>query len=293
MKPLVVGTRGSALALAQAHLVIAELSARGIDAVERVITTDGDRTATTPRGDGAFVKAIQRALTDGDVDLAVHSLKDVPTEGVQGLVLAAVPVRADAREVLVGATLSELPRNARVGTGSPRRAAQLRALRADLQPVSIRGNVPTRIAKARGGEVDAVVLARAGLVRLGLASEAAEVFSTDAFPPAPGQGALAIEARDGEAAAALASPLDHPPSRISAHAEREVLRMLGGGCMLPVAAYGSVSDGVLTLDARVVSIDGTREARARESGPVGNAQTIASTVARGLENLGALELLDA
>lgn len=290
-RTLVVGTRGSALALAQARGVIAALGASGVVAQERVIVTEGDRATAVPHGDGAFVNDLQWALLASEIDLAVHSLKDVPTERVDGILLAAVPPRADVREALVGSTLAGLAPGARVGTGSPRRAAQLRALRADLDIVPIRGNVPTRIRKVHDGEVAAVLLACAGLDRLGLRAEAQEIFDVDTFLPAPGQGALAIETRADDLVSSLVAYLDHPATRIAVEVERLILRTLGGGCMLPVGAYAVVDADTVTVQARVVSSDGTREIRARESGHVDDAAYIAVAVAGALERAGARGLL--
>lgn len=288
---IVAGTRGSALALTQTRAVCEALRAFGVEATEQVITTEGDRARTAPRGDGAFVKELQHALLDGTVDIAVHSLKDVPTEDVPGIVLAAVPARADARECLVGSALHALPERARIATGSPRRTAQMRGLRPDAVISSIRGNVPTRIAKARDGSFDAVILAYAGLERLGIVHEAAHVFAFDMFLPAPGQGALAIEARDGDPIADVIARLNDADTRAATHAERTVLRLLGGGCMLPVGAYGVVRNGILSLDARVVSTDGSHDVRASADGPAADAYDIATRVAGALEDAGAKELL--
>lgn len=292
-RTLIVGTRGSALALAQARAVASALRLAGISCREQVIETDGDRLPDVIAGDGVFVKQIQQHLLDGLVDVAVHSLKDVPTQPVDGLAQVAVPARADAREALVGSTLDGLPPGARVGTSSPRRAAQLRAERNDLMPVAIRGNVPTRIAKARTPDYDAVLLACAGLERLGLTDRADEIFPLDRFLPAPGQGALLVEMRAGDPQRGVAQTLDDAATRIAVESERAVLRALGGGCMLPVAAIGTVNGDTLTLRARVVAPDGSRDVRVREHGPVQDAVALAASVALDLERRGAMELIDA
>lgn len=291
-RALVVGTRGSELALAQTRTVMAALQRAGVPCRELVIETEGDRSGDLLTGDGVFVKAIQHALLEGTIDVAVHSLKDVPTEPIDGLAAVAIPARADPREALVGSTLASLPPEARVGTGSPRRAAQLRAKRPDVVAVPIRGNVPTRIAKARTDEYDAVLLALAGLQRLGMAEEADEVFPLERFLPAPGQGALLIEMRSDDPFRTQVSALDDMATRVAVEAERAVLRALGGGCMLPVAAVGQVTGDTLEIRARVVAADGSAEVRADERGPIAEAASLAASVARALEDGGALELLD-
>lgn len=256
----------------------------------QVITTTGDKSATARRGDGVFVKEIQRALLEGEIQLAVHSLKDLPTLPVAGVSIAAIPERFDPRDALVGSTLAALSPGSKIGTGSPRRAAQLRRLRPDLEVQSIRGNVPTRVEKARSGVVDAVILAAAGLGRLGI--EADEIFDAEVILPAPGQGALAVEVRsDDHELFRVVSALDDPTTRASVVAERMVLRELGGGCMLPVAAYGRVEDGALIIDATVVSSSGGREARARGVGDPLRPEEVAQEVAERLVEHGALELL--
>ncbi len=239
-RTLRVGTRASALARVQTDLVVAALGAP-VDVVP--IVTEGDRSAaalTQIGGTGVFVSALRQALLDGDIDVAVHSFKDLPTAAADGIVLAAVPPREDPRDVLVarnGLTLGELPAGARVGTGSPRRAAQLRALGLGLEIVPIRGNVDTRLGKVAAGEVDAVVLALAGLRRLGRADEATEILDPIQVLPAPAQGALAVECRlsDDEARAVLRA-LDDPDSRAAVAAERALLAALEAGCSAPVGA---------------------------------------------------------
>lgn len=275
-----VGTRGSKLALVQAELVIdrlKQLSPR-VDFEPRVITTTGDRSTSAQIGEGVFVKEIQRALARGEIDIAVHSLKDLPTQPAPRVVIAAIPPRADPRDALVGARLDALAEGARVGTGSPRRAAQLRRLRPDLEVLPVRGNVGTRIEKVRAGEFAAVMLAVAGLSRLGL--EPDEAFDPEVILPAPGQGALAVETReDDEVARELVAPLEDPETRAAVIAERAVLWELGGGCMLPVATYARIEDGALILSAAVVSSDGAREARAEGRGDLGQPEKLARQVA--------------
>ncbi|MCA1839704.1 MAG: hydroxymethylbilane synthase [Actinomycetota bacterium] len=258
-----LGTRGSRLALAQASQVIRALRQlnNDLDIETVIIQTTGDRGGDTALlGDGVFVKEIQRQLLEGQIDLAVHSLKDMPTDPVTGLIIAAVTEREDPRDAIVGTTLDSLRPGARVGTGSPRRSAQFLRLRPDVQVVAIRGNVPTRVEKALSGEVDAIVVALAGLNRLGI--EADQVLEAEQMLPAPGQGAVAVEARDGEPElAALLSKIHHRPTRDAAAAERAVLRRLGGGCLLPVAALATVTSDRLRLEAAVTSQDGKRQIR--------------------------------
>lgn len=264
---VVVGTRGSALALRQAREVVAGLRALDprLEVEERLVRTHGDDVRDRPLylvgQRGAFVKRLEEALLQGEVDLAVHSLKDLPVEETEGLVLAAVPQRADPRDALVsreGVRLADLPPGARVGTSSRRRAAQVRHLRPDLLLQDLRGNLDTRLRKVREGEVDAAILAAAGLERLDLASAIAERFDVEVLVPAPGQGALAVQVREGDAALrALASALDHAPTRQAVQAERAFLRRVGGGCALPIGAYAKVEGGRLRLVAMLASVDGT------------------------------------
>lgn len=265
-----IGTRGSALAVTQTSGVARAIArATGAEVVLVIVKTFGD-LSTAPLaqlgGTGVFVSALREALLAGACDLAVHSLKDLPTAPCPGVVLGAVPERADARDALVsrgGRTLAELPAGARVGTGSPRRAAQLLGRRPDLEVCELRGNVDTRIARV-DADLDAVVLAVAGLERIGRGEVISERFSLDMVPTAPGQGALAVEARSEDAAAnpllrtALAD-LDDPDTRACALAERALLAELEAGCAAPVGAYCRVSGGRLELTGVVYSLDGERE----------------------------------
>lgn len=261
-----VGTRGSALALWQTDFVIERLRALhpGL-AVERVvIRTTGDRIVDRPLavlGDkGLFTRELEHALRARRIDLAVHSLKDLPTAMPPGLGLGAVLERADARDALLcpaGHTLATLPAGARLGTSSPRRRAQLLALRADLDVVDLRGNVPTRIAKLERGQLDAAIMAHAGLLRLGRLDHVTEILSPEKLLPAVGQGALAIQVRADDAAlAALLAPLDHLATRLATSAERAVLAELEGGCQIPLGALGSMHEGMLSLTALVADLDG-------------------------------------
>lgn len=256
-----LGTRGSALALAQATPVAEKLGAELV-----VIRTEGD-ASTAPLADlggtGVFATALRTALLAGEVDVVVHSYKDLPTQPAEGLTIAAVPKRADARDALCaanGLTLDTLPAGARVGTGSPRRRAQLLSRRRDLEVVDIRGNVDSRLARV-GTDLDAVVLAAAGLERLGRVDAVTEFLGIDGWPTAPAQGALAVEVRadglDGPGRQKIAK-LDHRPSRLAADAERGVLARLEAGCSAPIGAHALLDDGLLFLSARVYSLDGTR-----------------------------------
>lgn len=250
-RPLVVGTRGSRLALRQTEIALGVLAAAtpGATFEVRTIQTTGDLSdapLTEAGGRGVFVVEIERALLEGEIDIAVHSLKDLPSEETPGLTIAAVLEREDPRDVLVsrgGLTLSQLPAGAAVGTGSPRRAAQIKALRPDVTVKEIRGNVDTRIRKVEEGRYDAAVLAAAGLARLGWLERAAQVFTPGEMLPAVGQGALAVQVRTGDPAEAVANAADHPETRAAVTAERAFERRLGGGCSAAVAAYATVGRG--------------------------------------------------
>ena len=257
-----LATRGSALALAQSRIVADGLRAAwpelGVELV--TVVTEGDRRRDVPAaalgGKGIFTAAVQEAVLDGRADLAVHSAKDLPAAQVPGLVLAAVPRRDDPRDVLVGrhrlGGIDDLGAGARVGTGSPRRVALLRWLRPDLELVPIRGNVDSRVRRVLGGELDAVVLAAAGLRRLGLAAEAAAPLDPETFTPAPGQGTLAVEAREEDThALGLLSALTHRPSRVALRAERSFLQRLGGSCTLPAGAIAAGGPGGSSLAPRL------------------------------------------
>jgi hydroxymethylbilane synthase len=285
-----LGTRRSALAVTQSEWVAQRLRALGhtVDLVE--VTTEGDTSTAslaTLGGTGVFAAALRRALLAGEVDLAVHSLKDLPTAPEPGLVVAAVPVREDPRDVLVsatGATLGELPAGAVGGTGSLRRVAQLAALGLGLDFKDIRGNVDTRIAMVRDGALDAVVLARAGLARLGRLEEASEVLDPLQVLPAPGQGALAVECRqDDTATIAVVRELEDPDTRAAVTAERAVLATLEAGCSAPVGALAEVVDGEagpeLSLRAFVGAVDGSFELRRSVVGPVEAAAALGARLA--------------
>lgn len=293
-----LGTRGSPLARWQAEHIAARLAALGI-AVEMIhITTQGD-VKTAPLGEiggqGLFTKEIQRALLDNRIDLAVHSLKDLPTEHIPGLTLAAVPERESTGDVLVSnrfRSLHELPPCARIGTGSTRRQAQLLHQRPDLEILDIRGNVDTRLRKLDAGEYDAIILAEAGLKRLELIGRIAQVLPREQMLPAVGQGALGIEARSDDAATlAMLQPLNESATRASVLAERAMLRTLRGGCLAPVGAWGRVEEATLHLDGVVLSRDGqTRLFAASHALPL-DAESLGQHVAQALITQGATALL--
>lgn len=293
-RPLVVGTRGSRLALRQTQLVVDALRARfpNIELAIREVRTEGDRRAGEPLsrigGQGVFVKELEAALLRGEIDLAVHSLKDVPAELADGCTLAAFPKRGDPRDALVGSTLKDLPVGARVGTGSARRAVQLRALRPDIEAVEVRGNVDTRVGKVEQGDVDAAVLAVAGLARLGLLERAAEVFAPEAMLPAVGQGALAVETRgDDDEAIEVVAAIDDNETRLACGAERAFLRRLGGGCRLPFGALATIEDGALRVRGFISDADGSRVFGGESSGDPDGAEEIGAALAQRLLDQGA------
>ncbi len=300
-----LGTRASALARTQSQAVADALTAASGVPVELVhISTEGDRSAAAIAqlgGTGVFVTAIRQALLEGTVDVAVHSYKDLPTAPAPGLVLAAVPPREDPRDALVARdrlTLGELPAGARVGTGAPRRMAQLRALGLGLDVVPIRGNVDTRMARVVPGDLDAVVLARAGLARLGRLDAITETLDPLQVLPAPAQGALAVECRAGdERTLQLLAALDDPGTRAAVLAERSTLAALEAGCTAPVAAYAELAEGEdgpeLYLRASVTAIDGSDGVRGSLTGPVGDAERLGRELAADLLDRGAAALVAA
>jgi len=290
-----IGTRASALALAQATLVAERLRGLGL-AVETVtVSTQGDRARSDDSmlERGAFVKDLEIALLEGRVDLAVHSAKDLPTELTEGTTLAAFPPRGDARDALVsldGARLADLPAGARVGTESPRRRAFLRLERPDLVVEPVRGNVDTRLAKLDAGEIDALVLAAAGLERLGRSERIAEAFPVARMIPAVGQGALALQTRDADAWAERLRDVDDWGTRMEVTAERAFLRAMGGGCRAPFAAHASWSQGDLAVDAAALQPDGGAIVRDRLVGPDEDAIALGERLARRLLERGAAGL---
>jgi hydroxymethylbilane synthase len=293
-----LGTRGSALARWQADWVTEQLQTIGVVVEQVLITTSGDVTSgpiSEIGGQGLFTKEIQRALLDDRIDLAVHSLKDLPTEAVVGLGLAAVPPRADVGDALVSsrfASLDDLPAGARVGTGSRRRQSQLLHLRPDLVVADIRGNVDTRLKKLDAGEYDAIILAQAGLTRLGLTDRITQRLSPDQMLPAVGQGALGIETRaDDEATITAIAVLDDAPTRAAVIAERSLLATLLGGCLAPVGAWARCDDGALVLDAVVLSTDGKQRIATRLTDDLNSAAMLGQHAAEQLLAQGAAALI--
>lgn len=294
---LVIASRGSQLALWQARWVSAQLTERGHECRIEIIKTTGDKITDVPLAKvgtkGLFTKEIEEALLDGRADLAVHSLKDLPTELPQGLVLAAVPDREDPRDAVVGKPLADLPPGARVGTSSLRRAAQLRKLRPDLTIESVRGNLDTRLRKLDEGQYDAILLAAAGLKRLGWGDRIAEILPAETMCPAVGQGALAIETRASGAGFDAAHCLDHADTHAAVMAERGVLSALGGGCQVPIGAHATVEGGRLRLLGLVASPDGAEVIRSESEGAVSEAESLGRALGNELLVRGARRILDA
>jgi hydroxymethylbilane synthase len=300
-----LGTRASVLATTQSSHVadlVRDRLGREVELVE--VTTEGDVNRAPLAqlgGTGVFVSALRDALLRGEVDVAVHSLKDLPTAAPDGIALAAVPTREDPRDVVVardGLTLGELPAGARVGTGSPRRVAQVHALGLGLDVVGVRGNVDTRIGKVRSGDYDAVVLARAGLARIGRLDEATEVLDPLQMLPAPGQGALAVECRSGDAdLVAVLAGLDDPHTRAAVEAERAVLATLEGGCSAPIGALAEVVEGdegdELWVRAVALSPDGALAVRRSASGSPTDAAGVGTRLANEMLADGAGRLTEA
>jgi hydroxymethylbilane synthase len=298
----IVGTRGSALALAQTERVLRILQAASPTVRFHVTTvrTTGDRHPNQALdrlpGVGVFVKELEEALLSGAIDLAVHSMKDLPPEPTPGVAVAAVTAREDPRDVLVAAhgyTLAALPAGARIGTSSPRRAGFLRAARPDIAVVPVRGNVETRMRKVDAGDVEAVCLAAAGLLRLGQGGRVTDWLPADLMMPAPGQGALGIQVRDGDQAAAeIAAAAGDPAARTAVSAERAMLKQLEGGCRLAAGALAQVVGDRLEMTAAVVSLDGRRIIRAQGSGAGAEAVAIGMALADALlaQGAGRLEI---
>jgi hydroxymethylbilane synthase len=289
-----LGTRKSPMAMAQSGRVAAVITGMtGLDVELVGISTYGDASAAQLAqigGTGVFVSGLRAQLLAGQVDLAVHSLKDLPVAPAPGLVLAAIPPRDDPSDALAardGAKLADLPAGAAIGTGSPRRAAQLLMLRPDLRTVPVRGNAGTRLAKVAAGELDAVVLAYAGLARIGRLDAVTQVFGPDEMLPAPGQGALAVECRADRAdLASLLTCVDDPASRAATTAERSLLAALQAGCLAPVGAYAAGTN-VVRLDGVVVAADGGTSLRASAGGPAAEAERLGQQVAADLLRRGA------
>ncbi len=282
-----LGTRGSRLALIQSNLIAEALATAGITVDLVTIVTSGDvRRPDTAWGEGAFVGALETALLGGEIDLAVHSAKDVPIEPEDDLAIAAYPVRADARDALVAregaaaTTLATLPPGAVIGTDSPRRTGFVLAARPDLQVVPLNGNVDSRLAKLDRGDVDALVLAVAGLVRLGRVDRISEILPVEIAPPAPGQGALAIQIRASDRGLReTLRAIDDAATRIAVMAEREVLRLSGGGCRAPLGAFGTVEGEMLTMTAGVVDPTGVGRRHVVRSADIARAGDLAAAIA--------------
>jgi hydroxymethylbilane synthase len=293
---LSIGSRGSQLALWQANYTKDRLEARGVECRIEIIHTKGDKITDVPLnrigGKGLFTKEIEEALLDGRVDLAVHSMKDLPTELPRGLTVAAIPQRADPLDAIIGGKLRDLKFGATVGTSSLRRIAQLHRIRPDLKVVPIRGNVDSRINKVEKGEYDAIVLAAAGLRRLGWGDIISETFRADILCPAVGQGALAIETLNEGPGHEACAPLDDPWTRLPVTAERAMLAELGGGCQVPIGAYATLENTDLFLTGAVFSPDGSVMIRYTATGECTKPTELGRSVAQVLLKRGAGEILD-
>jgi hydroxymethylbilane synthase len=301
LKAMRIGTRGSVLAMWQARSIARALrEITGVEPEIVIIKTSGDKFQQTSFSQigtkGVFIKELEDALLEDRIDLAVHSMKDVPTELPAGLTIAAVGKREDARDALLslsGTKLASLPPGARVGTSSLRRQSQLLYARRDLRILELRGNVDTRIEKLKRGDYDAIVLAKAGLDRLGLSANISEVLPHEVSLPAAGQGAIGMEARQADAGTLRAlMALEDAESRSGVTAERSALAGLGGGCQVPIGAWGRVENGKLLLDVAVLSPDGTQRMWEKDSGSPQDAEGIGKRVARKLRDSGATGLLE-
>lgn len=300
MREINVGTRGSKLAVIQTEWLLAKLREASPELKARLvkITTKGDRYNTTAldkfAGQGIFVKELEKALFDREIDLAAHSLKDLPTEIPDGLMLGAITARLDPRDVLVSraGSIAELVPGSKIGTGSHRRAVQLHSLRPDLNVCNIRGNIDTRLRKVYDGEVDGIIIAAAAMIRLGWEDKITEYLPTEHFTPSVGQGALGLEIRSGdEEVASLARKVNHEPTQQCIIAERAFLQALGGGCRTPIAALGTVSDEVLKLNGMVASADGKYIMRASEEGDVSTPEQVGKRLADKMTAMGAMQYI--
>ncbi len=300
-RSVVIGTRGSRLALWQAEWIQARLGeiAPQLTVTLRTIKTSGDKILDVPLakigGKGLFVKEIEEALLGEDIDLAVHSMKDVPTVLPDGLAILCVPQREDPRDALIsrsGRSLDQLPQGARVGTSSLRRQAQLLHHRRDLQISMLRGNLDTRLRKVREGEFDAIVVAAAGLRRMGWLDAVTEYLAPDVSLPAIGQGALGLEGRVGDSFVQdLVQSLNHPPTRTAVMAERALLDRLEGGCQVPIAAHATLKGDELSLEALIASVDGQCVIRSRLQGPASQGPELGRELAEQLLARGGAEIL--
>ena len=288
MSDLVIGSRGSKLALWQANHIAAKLTAQGHTTRIEIIQTTGDKITDVPLSKvgtkGLFTKEIEEALLAGTIDLAVHSAKDMPTELPTGLILSAFPERQDPRDAIIG----EMPKGAIVGTSSLRRAAQLKTMRSDVDIRDLRGNVDTRLRKQSEGQYNAILLAAAGLIRLGWQDRITTYLNPAEFVPAVGQGALAVETRDdGAKGHQAAAAMDDAETRARLTAERAALRALGGGCQVPMGAHAILEAGILKIHGIVVSLDGRTAIRAEAQGPAAAAEEIGAELGEKLLNAGA------
>jgi hydroxymethylbilane synthase len=298
VRKLIVGSRRSRLALLQTESVVARIKEANLDLDISIskITTAGDRDRRSRLGEAGiniFVKELEEALLEGRIDIAVHSLKDVPTELPPGLCLLAVTERLDPRDALVARSkLSQLASGSRIGTSSLRRTFQLMGYRPDLRARPIRGNIDTRLGKIASGEFDGVIVAAAAMLRLGLGEKITEYLPLEHFLPAVGQGALVIEGRlDDREIAGLVSPLNNLPAWGAITAERALLRALGGGCRAPVAALGTVNDGKLRLEGMVLGVSGQKILSASEEGSAASAEDIGTKLAEKMKGMGAAEII--
>ncbi|NOZ76698.1 MAG: hydroxymethylbilane synthase [Euryarchaeota archaeon] len=298
---LVIGTRGSKLALTQVDIISGLLKERfpELEFERKIIKTTGDKITDVPLakigGKGLFVKEIDEAVARGEVDFAVHSMKDVPTDLLPEIEIAATPEREDVSDALIsreGKSLDELPEGAVVGTSSLRRRAQLHNARPDIEIRDLRGNVDTRLRKLNEGLYDAIIMARAGLRRMGFEGRITQVLPVDVFAPSVGQGAIAVVARRDGAVRDYLEAINHRDTMVRVTAERALLKQLGGGCQVPIGTFTRVDGGTLHMDAVVLSPDGTRKIAVRDSGPRGEAGEIGVRAGRTLLKNGAAEILE-
>ena len=303
MQKIKIATRASKLALAQVNIVKKLLEKLSADTEICVVTTStkGDRNKSDflykSKSVGLFTSEVENALLDGRADMAVHSLKDLPTAITPGLVIAAIPKRESAADALVASgkisALEDLPGGAAVGTSSLRRIAQLHRLRSDLKCVPLRGNVETRVSKVTSGEIDAVVVACAGLNRLGLKDKISVVFEPEQFIPSPGQGALSVQVRaEDTELIELVCQLDDEPTRIATQAERHILAVMHGGCSIPLGAYAKITNGIIELDAMIADTDGKNLIKGSRSAPVAQSKICAQKLAEELLGAGGKDILN-
>jgi porphobilinogen deaminase len=303
MKPIKIASRASKLALAQVDIVVQSLKKLSANLEFSLITisTKGDRDKSDflykSESIGFFTSEVENAILCGKADLAVHSMKDLPTVSTPGLVVAAIPKRDSVADALIAsdqvASITDLPAGATVGTSSPRRIAQLRHIRTDLKCVPLRGNVETRVSKVISGKIDAAVVAFAGLARLGLTNKISAILDPQQFLTAPGQGALAIQVRDEDAELVeLVSRIDDETTRIMVEAERTVLAAMHGGCSIPLGVYSQINGSSITIDAMISDIEGEKYIRQTKTGQVNEARTCAEELAAELLAAGGQEILD-